>query len=141
MWIQTHSKVYQGVSKEAIWQIWTDVNNWAAWHDDLDYCKMEGSFEVENYFMLKPKGMGPFKITLTEVIPGKKFTDCTQFFGAKMYDTHELKETPEGLRLISTMKVTGPLQYLWVMLVAKNVFNDTEAQNDALVKCARSAHE
>lgn len=93
MYIREYSKTYQDVKKEAICDIWTDVNNWAKWHGDLDCCKMEGKFAVGNYFFLKPKGVPPVKILITEVIEGKSFTDCTKFFGAKMYDTHSLEKT------------------------------------------------
>jgi len=140
MWIKMHSKVYQGIKKADIWRIWTDVNNWAAWHGDLDYCKMDGVFAVGNYFILKPKGVSAVKIDLLEVDEGKKFTDCTKFFGAKMYDTHALEETAEGLRLSNTLVVTGPLKYLWIKLVAQHVADTVPQEMDALVNLARGQH-
>lgn len=140
MWIKTHTKLYQGVKKEDIWQIWTDVNNWATWHGDLDYCKMEGSFTVGNHFMLKPKGAPAVKIKLIEINEGQQFTDCTKFFGAKMYDTHAMEETPEGLRLTNTLIVKGFLKYLWIKLVAQHVADTVPDEMDALVALARSKH-
>jgi hypothetical protein len=138
MWVQSYSKVYQDVKKEDIWHIWTDINNWHKWHGDLEYCKLSGEFEVGNYFMLKPKGMRAFKIDLVKVSPQHKFTDCTNFFGAKMYDTHEMEETKDGLRLSNKLVVTGPLKFLWIKLVAKNVANTVPGEMDALVNLARS---
>ena len=67
MWTKTHSKVYQGIRKEDIWRLWADVNNYTKWHDDLDYCKLEGEFAVGNHFMLKPKGAPTFKINIIEL--------------------------------------------------------------------------
>lgn len=137
-WTRTYSKTFKDLNKETIWNISTDVNNWPKWHGDLDYCKMEGKFEVGNYFMLKPKGMNPVKIVLTEVDLGHKFTDCTSFFGAKMYDTHAFEETSEGLKLTNTIVVTGPLKWLWIKLVAQNVADSVMDEMEALVKLARS---
>lgn len=137
MWIKTYSKIYPDIHKADIWRIWTDVNNWPKWHGDLDYCKMSGEFTVGNYFMLKPKGVSAVKITLVEIEEGKKFTDCTQFFGAKMYDTHAMEETAEGLCLTNTLVVTGPLKFLWVKLVAQNVANTVPQEMDSLVQLAR----
>jgi len=137
MWIKTYSKLYQNIKKEDIWNIWTDVNNWTTWHDDLDYCKMDGPFIVGNHFILKPKGVPAVKINLVEIEVGSKFTDCTKFFGAKMYDTHAMEQTAEGLRLTNTLSVTGPLAFLWIKLVAKNVANTVPQEMDALVKLAR----
>lgn len=139
MWTRTHSKVYEGINKEKIWAIWTDVNNWSSWHGDLDYCKLDGPFAVGSFFMLKPKGAPAVKITLTEIIEGKEFTDCTQFFGAKMYDTHKMEETREGLRLSNKLVVTGPLKWLWIKLVAKKVADSVPEEMDALVNLLRKS--
>jgi hypothetical protein len=127
-------------AKETVWHLWTNINNWASWHDDLEYCRMEDSFKVGAFFMLKPKGINAVKIEITEIIQGQKFTDCTKFFGAKMYDTHELEETPEGLRLTSTSRVTGPLQWLWVKLVARHVAESHAQENQTLIELARKHH-
>lgn len=137
MYIRENSKTYSGIKAQDIWKIWTDVNNWHEWHGDLDYCKMEGEFKVGNHFYLKPKGVSPVKITLTEVIEEKSFTDCTEFFGAKMYDTHSLEETSQGLKLINKLVVTGPLKWLWVLLVAKSVAYTVPDEVESLVKLAR----
>ena len=137
MWIRQYSAVFKDVKAVDIWNIWVDIDNWPKWHDDLDYCKLNGKFEVGSYFMLKPKNMGPVKIYLTEIVPGRKFTDCTNFFGAKMYDTHELEETSEGLKLSNTLIVTGWLKYLWILLVAKNVADTIPNENENLVDLAR----
>ena len=137
MWEKSFSKLYKEISKEAIWRVWTDVNNWPQWHGDLDSCTMVGPFKVGNHFMLKPKGMGAVKIVLTDIQPGIQFTDCTQFFGAKMLDTHSMVETPEGLILSNKLVVTGPLKWLWIKLVARKVADSVPDEMDALVKVAR----
>lgn len=133
MWIKTYSEVFQGFKKADVWRILIDVNNWPKWHSDLDCCAMSGTFTVGNHFFLKPKNMKSVKITLTEIKEEYSFTDCTAFFGAKMYDTHTMEETPEGLKLTNTLFVTGPLKYLWIMLVAKHVANTAPEEMYALI--------
>lgn len=137
MWIKTYSKIFKDVAREDIWRIWVDVNNWPTWHGDLDSCKLEGKFEVGNHFYLKPKGVKPVKIVLTDIHEGYSFTDCTCFWGAKMYDTHALEETAEGVKLTNTLVVTGPLKWLWIKLVAQNVANSVPDETEALVRLAR----
>ena len=140
MWTRTYSKTFQGLKREDIWRIWTDINNWPTWHGDLDYCKLEGDFKVGNHFFLKPKGFQPVKIVLTEINEGYSFTDCTSFFGAKMYDTHAMEETVDGLKLTNKLVVTGPLKWLWIKLVAQNVADTIAEETESLVKLARSLH-
>lgn len=138
MWVKTYSKIYQGITKEDVWRLWADVNNWPKWDKELEYCKMDGSFTEGNHFILKPIKGPKVKITLSEVISNKKFTDYTKFPGAIMYDAHELLETPNGLRIISTITVKGFLSFLWVNLVAKGVAASVPVQMDALVALASS---
>lgn len=140
MWSKHFSKTYQNVSSRAVWQIWQDINNYAQWHDDLDYCRLEGEFKVGNFFRLKPKGAPEVKVHLLSIKPGESFTDCTHFFGAKMYDIHEMKQTAEGLQISNTIKVTGLLGFLWVKLVAKNVAATAPKEADAVVALARKAN-
>lgn len=137
MWTRTYSKTFQGLKREDIWRIWTDINNWPTWHGDLDYCKLEGDFKVGNHFILKPKGVQPVKIVLTEINEGYSFTDCTSFFGAKMYDTHAMEETVDGLKLTNKLVVTGPLKWLWIKLVAQNVADTIAEETESLIKLAR----
>ncbi|QQR48939.1 SRPBCC family protein [bacterium] len=141
MWQQTVQKLYQNVKKEDVWRLWIDIAKWPLWHDDLDSCTMEGPFEVGNFFWLKPKGMKAVKIELTDIKEGFSFTDCTKFLGAKMYDTHTLEETPDGLLLTNTVVVTGPMRWLWIKLVAQNVANTSLDHMDALVALARGLHD
>ncbi len=141
MWTRTHSKTFQGIKREDIWRIWTDINNWPTWHGDLDYSRLEGDFKVGNHFILKPKGVSPVKIMLTEIVEGHYFTDCTSFFGAKMYDTHAMEETVDGLKLTNKLVVTGPLKWLWIKLVAQNVADTIAEETESLVKIARSLYD
>jgi hypothetical protein len=140
MWQRTYSKAFKDVRKEQIWNVWTDVNNWPKWHGDLDYCKMDLPFVVGSHFMLKPKGVSPVKILLTEIREGREFTDCTNFLGAKMYDTHSMEETEEGVLLTNNLIVTGPLKWLWIKLVAKNVADTVPDEMESLVKVARGTN-
>lgn len=136
MWLKSYSKIFPGLKKEAVWQIWADVNNWPTWDKELEYCDMRGDFKVGNQFVLKPLGGPPVKIILSDVIDNERFTDYCKFPGAKMYDTHILEETQEGLRITNTIKVTGILSFIWVKLVAKNIAEGIPRQMEALVKLA-----
>ncbi len=138
MWIKTYSKVYEGVTKEKVWQLWSDVNNWPQWDKELKYCELNGEFSQGSQFILKPIHGPKVKITLSEVVTHQRFTDYTKFPGAIMYDTHELEETADGLRITNTIKVKGILSFLWIKLVAKNVAASIPQQTEALVNLARA---
>lgn len=157
--------MFEDLKRREVWRAWTDINNWPKWHEDLESCKLAGKFEVGGRFVLKPKGWAPaVRVELTAIDEDRSFTDCTNFFGAKMYNTHALVEvahaaigsaasascsanreckvagrrkTAGDLKLTNTVVVTGPLWWLWVALVARKVARDLPCELDELVKLVR----
>lgn len=124
MWTKTHSIVTKEVTKEQMWKLTTNINNWKNWDNTVENSELLGEFKVGNYFILKPKGGPKVKIKLLEIIENKKFTDLTTFPLAKMYGEHLYEETSEGLKITVTMSVEGILSFLWVKLVAKGIVDD-----------------
>lgn len=138
MWTRTHSKTVTDVSAQQLWNVWTDVNQWHTWQPDIERATLEGSFAVGNTFTLKPAGAPAVKIELVAVEPGKRFTDCTRFPGARMYGDHEFVQHGSALEIRTTMRVEGPLSFLWRKLVAEDIVNTMPQQTDQLL--ARAAH-
>lgn len=121
MWTRTYSITTKEITKEQIWHLFADVNNWHTWDEGIESASIEGKFEQGNYFMLKPKGGPKVKVTLLETVVNNMFLDVTSFPLAKMYDRHTFEETADGLRITNTITVTGLLSFLWVKLVAQNI--------------------
>ena len=137
MWTRAYTKTFKGVKKEQIWKLWSDVDQWPLWDPDIESAMLEGEFKAGNFFVLKPKGWKSVRIQLTEGVKNKTFTDCTPFFGARMYGRHEMEETKAGLKLTTTMTVSGLLSFLWVRLVAQGIVNTLPTQINALVTLAK----
>jgi hypothetical protein len=136
MWSKSHSIVSAEATKEQMWKLFSDVNRWNEWDKGIEFAKMEGKFEKGNHFQLKPKGGPKVNIELVEVIENSKFTDFTKFPLAKMYGEHSFEETPQGLKVTTTMKVKGILTFLWVKLVAQNIVNALPEEMEQQVKFA-----
>ena len=136
MWTKSHSVVTKEVTKEQIWKLFANVNNWHTWDKGVEYAKLDGKFEKGNYFLLKPKGGPKVKIRLIETIENKSFTDCTHFPLAKMYGKHVFEETPAGLKITTTMTVEGPLTFLWRKLVAQEIADALPVEMEEQIKTA-----
>ena len=121
MWTKSHSIVTNEVTKEQMWKLFADVNQWHTWDEGIEFAKMDGKFEKGNKFLLRPRGGPNVNIELIETIENRKFVDLTKFPLAKMYGEHVFEETPEGLKLTTTMKVEGLLGFVWVKLVAQKI--------------------
>ena len=138
MWSKTYSKKVRGVKMEGIWRVWADVNQWHIWQKDLEYAKLDGEFKVGNTFVLKPKGGPRINIKLIQVEPGKAFTDLTRFPMAKMYGMHEFIVHGDELEIRTSMRIEGPLSFLWRKLVGEGVANSLQEQTDNLIERANS---
>ena len=134
MWIKSYSKLFKHLKKEDVWKAWADVNNRHKWDSDTEYAKLEQPFDVGSCFIMKPKDFGIVKMILTEVEHLVKFTDCTKFFGATLYGTHEMHEQDEGLCLTTTIRITGPLRFIWQKIVGEGIVKTLPEQTDLLVE-------
>jgi len=86
--------------------------------------------------LLKPKGGPKLNIELIETIENVKFVDLTKFPLAKMYGEHLFEETPQGLKITTTMKVEGLLAFLWIKLVAKGIVDGLPHEMQMQIKTA-----
>lgn len=136
MWTRSHSIVTTEATKEQMWKLFADVNNWHTWDKGIEFAKMEGKFEKGNHFLLKQKGGPKLTIKLIEAIENVRFIDCTKFPLSKMYGEHQFEETPQGLKITTTMKVEGLFALLWIKLVAKGIVEGLPDEMQAQVKTA-----
>jgi hypothetical protein len=136
MWTKSHSIVTNEVTKQQMWNLFADVNNWHTWDTGIEFAKLEGKFEKGNHFMFQPKGGPKLKIGIIEAVENKKFTDFTKFPLAKMYGEHTFEDTSNGLKITTTMKVEGLLGFLWVKIVAQKIADALPADMREQIKAA-----
>ena len=138
MWTGTHSVVTTEVTKEQMWKMWSDVNKWTTWDKSLELANMEGKFEAGNFYNFQPKGGPKMKIKIHEAIENQSFTDLTTFPLAKMYGKHTFEQTPDGLRVTTTITVVGILGFLWRKIVAQKIVNDLPKDIEIQINAAKS---
>ena len=136
MWSKSYSITTKDATKEQMWKLFSHVNTWHIWDEGIEYAKMEGKFEKGNTFELKPKGGPKLKIKLLETIENTKFVDLTNFPFAKMYGEHTFEDTPQGLKITTTMSVEGILGFLWRKIVAQNIVDNLPTEMTAQIKYA-----
>lgn len=132
MWHTTHFLTVDPALRSAIWAIWADVDRWHEWDLDLEFARLDGTFAAGQTFTLRPKGGPTVPITLLRADAMQGYTDLTRFPGARMYGVHDMRETRDGLELVITIRIEGPLAFLWRRLVAQKVADEAPAQLRAL---------
>lgn len=138
MWTKSHSIVTNEVTKEQMWKLFANVNNWHTWDEGIEFAKLEGKFEKGNFFILRPKGGPDVKIELLETIENNMFLDVTKFPLAKMYDEHIFEDTPQGLKITNSITVKGVLGFLWRKIVAQKIVDSMPADMQQQIKTAKT---
>lgn len=136
MWTKSYSIVTEEVTKEQMWKLISDVNNWHTWDEGIEFAKMEGKFLKGNKILLKPKGGPNVNIEILETIENKRFYDVSKMPLAKIYDDHIYEETQDGLKITGIITVKGILDFLWVKLVAQKLANSLPLDIQAQIKAA-----
>jgi Polyketide cyclase / dehydrase and lipid transport len=129
MWQQSKSRIIKG-TKEAVWALWSNIDNWPKWDPDVDYVNINGHFAVGDTITFKIKKGPKVKMKLVEVVKDFKYTDLTSFPLAKMYGVHQMEEVPGGLKLTTTIIIKGPLRWLWRKIVGETVVKEIPIQFD-----------
>ncbi len=93
-------------SKEAIWKLWSDINNWPQWDAGLISCKASGEFQPGNSFELTPHG-APEAVTavLDDVVVNTRFSDKTDLGFATIQAIHEMNDEANEVSVTHTIIV------------------------------------
>lgn len=137
MWTASHSQRVNDLGIESLWNVWTDVNRWSEWQDDLEFARLEGEFGEGAQFLLRPRGGPDVKVQLLNVEKNVNFTDVTRFPLAQMTGAHDLIRRGKEIEVRTTITVRGPLAFLWVRLVAKGIVAALPQQTRSLIERAR----
>lgn len=132
-WEKDYKVVVNGFTKEEVWSVWSDVNNWHKWDTDIDMAQLKGPFAAGSKFILKPKGGPKVNLEFVEITPLTSYTDFTRFPLAKMYGIHNMIETAEGLELHCKIKLEGPLSFVWQKIVAEGIVKGLDKQTHQML--------
>ena len=138
MWTGSYSQRATGVPAEKLWNVWTDVNRWTEWQDDIESAKLDGPFAQGAIIQLRPKGGPNVKVELQSVDPGVHYTDITRFPLAEMVVDHDLLRYGDEVEIRTNIKVTGPLSFLWSRIVAKDIVAGLPEQIRRMIERARA---
>ncbi len=54
MFSRTHSSIVKDVRADQVWSVWSDVNQWHQWQDDIEFARLDAPFEAGSRFKFKP---------------------------------------------------------------------------------------
>src|SRR5215218_6328529 len=118
MWSTSSTYDAPGLSASAVWsRAYADAAAWPAWNDALASASLDEPFAVGSRARVRFRTGLRLRFTLVEVEPERVFTDESRLPGARMGHRHELQPTADGVRLVNTIYIRGPLARLWAPIL------------------------
>jgi Polyketide cyclase / dehydrase and lipid transport len=120
MWRTTSMLEVPGLTAAAVWaHAYADAAAWPAWNTALAAATLEGPFAVGTRARVRFRTGLRLRFVLTEVDPGRCFTDESRLPGARMAHRHQLDPLPAGagVRLTNTISITGPAARAWALVL------------------------
>lgn len=136
----THVHEAKGLTLAQVWAVVAEPSTWSRWNPGVASARLlSKEFATGGRFELKPAGGPSVQIELVSVEAPAAFTDCTQFPLAKMYGIHTHEAIEGGVRMTVTMRLEGPLAWLWYRLVAKGIVEKLPSEMAQLESFCRSS--
>lgn len=108
MWQYEHS-VETTAATDAVWRVWSDVAAWPRWNDGIETITIHGPFQAGTTFTMTPPEDEPIRMRLTEIVPGKLFTDEMDGGDFTVRTVHRLEPAAAGrTRITYRTEITGP---------------------------------
>jgi hypothetical protein len=96
-------------SREELWRLWADVDNWGDWNADIETIELQGPFAEGSLIAMTPAGQETVHLRLAQVSEPELFVDEAVIGGATFRTTHRLERLNCGrVRVSYRMEITGP---------------------------------
>jgi hypothetical protein len=118
MWSTSSTYDAPGLTAADVWsRAYADASAWPVWNDALVAASLDEPFQAGSRARVRFRTGLRLRFTLTEVEPERAFTDESRLPGARMGHRHELQPTANGVRLVNTIYIRGPLARLWAPIL------------------------
>lgn len=115
-WTTEASTVTQA-GTTAVWRLWSDVEGWHRWDEEIAWSRLYGPFEVGTRGVLKPRGGPQASFETTEVRRERAFVDRTRLPLARIDFLHKMEPVEGGTRIVHGVRISGPFSPVFARLL------------------------
>lgn len=124
-------------TKEQIWKIWSDVENWNKWDNEVESSKINGKFQKGTKGILKPTNGPKSKFILESANYPVEFISKSNLPLAKMNFTHKLTEKDGKLFITHGVEISGLTTFLFSKVIGKKIVAELPKTMENLSKMAK----
>ena len=108
MWMHEHT-AETAANPEAVWQVLSDLDQWATWDTSMEWVRLKGPFQVGSQVTMKPTGQDPITSVIVEATQNSVYADQTSMGGVTLRFSHMLEPLAGGgTRVAHRLEITGP---------------------------------
>ena len=137
MWT-TQAKRTTTASKQQIWDLWSNVNNWPSWDTDVKKAELYGSLVTGTKGSLTPTKGPTAKFAITECTPLASFTSRTALPLCKMDFIHSMQQRKDEIEVTHKVVLTGSLAFLFSKMIGHQLKTGLPKAVDQLIAQAES---
>ncbi len=123
-------------TREQIWSLWVDVENWKKWDNEVEFSQLNGNFEKGTYGILKtyksPKAK--FQIVLAKEL--EEFTTRSFLPLTQMDFIHKINEKDGETYITHGVKISGLLTFLFSRIIGQKILKELPKTMENLSKIA-----
>jgi len=106
MW-EYENAVETTAAPEAIWRLWSDVENWGTWNAEIEKIEINGPFAAGSQILMTPPGDDPIPLVIAEAVENERFVDEARFGDLLLRTTHRIDADQGRTRVVYRMEITG----------------------------------
>ncbi len=125
-------------SREQIWNLWSDAENWNHWDHEVEYSKLNGKFETGTFGILKPTKGPKSKFKLISVHRLNEFTSRSFLPLTKMDFIHKMHEKDGELLITHAIEIRGVLTFLFSRIIGNKLIVELPKAMGNLSKMAEN---
>ncbi|MGI8648478.1 MAG: polyketide cyclase [Acidimicrobiales bacterium] len=108
MWVYEHG-LETSATPQAIWRLWTDVQNWGTWNADIEKVEISGPFAIGVEITMTPLGQDPVRLRITDLTQYERFIDEASIDKLLLRTIHRLARLDQHRTQVTyRMEITGP---------------------------------
>lgn len=106
MW-EYENAVETTAAPEAIWCLWSDVENWGTWNAEIEKIEINGPFAAGSQILMTPPGDDPIPLVIAEAVENERFVDEARFGDLLLRTAHRIEAEQGRTRVVYRMEITG----------------------------------
>jgi hypothetical protein len=139
MWAHEHT-AETATGPEAIWQVLSDLDQWASWDTSMEWVRLQGPFQAGSQITMKPKGQDPIISVIVQATENRLYADQTDLGEVALRFSHTLQPLAGGgTRVTHRLEITGPAADQLGPELGPAITEDFPEAMDALLARAASA--